>query len=98
MKNASVSIKLLVLNRSKEVRYQCVDKVIQTIESKNLDYKVGPSETTVDGNIDDLLNLVKELFDVIKEFDSTVYLTTNFLFNPISEIDPIEKKINKFIK
>lgn len=96
MINASVSIKLIALHNSKEVRYEYVDKIIKIIETKKLNYIVGPSETTIDGNIDDLLSLINELFTIIKSFKWPIYLMVNFLFNPVSEIDSIKDKIEKY--
>lgn len=40
--------------------YPVVDKVIAFIASQNVPYEVGPMETTMEGELDDLLKIVKD--------------------------------------
>lgn len=40
--------------------YPVVDKVIAYIASRKIPYEVGPMETTMEGELDDLLKIVKE--------------------------------------
>ncbi len=48
---------------SRKVDYSLVDEALRIIKSSNLIYAIGPSETTVEGNQDEVLNLVKKIQD-----------------------------------
>lgn len=51
-----------------EQTYYVVDKVIEYIDSCNVKYEVGPMETTMEGDLDTLLNIVKEVQEIcVKE-------------------------------
>jgi uncharacterized protein (TIGR00106 family) len=47
-----------------ERTYEVVDKVIEYIASTKLKYEVGPMETTIEGELDQLLEIVKEAQDI----------------------------------
>ncbi len=44
--------------------YDVVDEVIKLIQASKLEYMVGPMETTIEGELDQLLDLVKEAQEV----------------------------------
>jgi len=44
----------------KDRTYEVVDKVIAYIDSCNVKYEVGPMETTMEGELDQLLEIVKQ--------------------------------------
>ncbi|MDZ5252394.1 MTH1187 family thiamine-binding protein [Clostridium sp. LIBA-8841] len=55
------NVSLQIIPSVKEERlYEVVDKVIEYIESTGVKYEVGPMETTMEGNIDELLEIVKK--------------------------------------
>jgi len=55
---ANLSLQVIPLVAEENV-YAVVDQVIDLIQSSGLNYMVGPMETTIEGNLDDLLDLVK---------------------------------------
>ena len=58
---AIVNVSLQVLPSVPEERiYPVVDKVIEYIKRSGCKYKVGPMETTMEGELDTLLEIVKE--------------------------------------
>ena len=59
MANANVSIQVLP-SVSEEYVYGVVDQVIQMIHNSGVKYEVGPLETTMEGDLDELLEIVKE--------------------------------------
>ncbi|MEN3008784.1 thiamine-binding protein [Pseudothermotoga sp.] len=60
----SCSIRFLPLKASgKDEIYKLVDEAIAIIVSSGLKYLVGPSETTVEGEFSDLLNLIKQIYN-----------------------------------
>lgn len=66
MAEANLSLQILPVVKEDEI-YAVVDKVIKVIQESQLKYIVGPMETTIEGDIDTLLNLVKKSLEVCKE-------------------------------
>lgn len=58
---ANINVSLQVLPSVPEERvYPVVDKVIQMIDKSGVKYQVGPMETTMEGELDTLLEIVKK--------------------------------------
>lgn len=55
----NVSLQIIPLVSEEEV-YPIVDRVIELIAASGVNYIVGPMETTMEGNLDELLEIVKE--------------------------------------
>jgi uncharacterized protein (TIGR00106 family) len=56
-----VNVSLQVIPVVPEERiYPVVDKVIEYIEASGVKYEVGPMETTMEGELDELLDIVKK--------------------------------------
>jgi len=66
MAEANLSLQILPVVEEDHL-YALVDKVIQLIRDSGLKYVVGPMETTIEGDIDTLLGLVKKSLQVCKE-------------------------------
>ena len=58
--NASVAIQSLPKADNNEELIRIVDEVIAYIKSTGLNYYVGPFETTIEGDYDELMDIVKE--------------------------------------
>ncbi len=59
MPNANLSLQILPMVPQDQV-YPVVDKVINLIQASGLPHIVGPMETTIEGDLDCLLDLVKK--------------------------------------
>ena len=57
--NASVAIQVLPNVNSDEEVIRIVDEVIAYIKSTGLNYFVGPCETSIEGDYDELMDIVK---------------------------------------
>jgi len=57
--NANLSLQILPMVPQDQV-YSVVDKVINLIQVSELPHVVGPMETTLEGDLDNLLDLVKK--------------------------------------
>ena len=58
---ACVNLSLQILPMVPEERiYPVVDSVIEMIEKSGVKYEVGPMETTMEGELDELLGIVKK--------------------------------------
>ena len=65
---AICNVSLQVIPRVPEERvYPVVDKVIEYIASTGVKYEVGPMETTMEGELDFLLEIVKKAQDICIE-------------------------------
>ncbi|HHY91810.1 MAG TPA: thiamine-binding protein [Firmicutes bacterium] len=63
-----VNVSLQVLPAVPEERiYPVVDKVIDLIRAAGVKYEVGPMETTMEGELDELLAIVKQAQEVCVE-------------------------------
>jgi uncharacterized protein (TIGR00106 family) len=59
MSNVNVSLQVLPVVKEKDL-YGVVDKVIEYIDSCGVKYEVGPMETTMEGELGELLEIVKK--------------------------------------
>ncbi len=55
----NLSLQIIPMVDEKKV-YPLVDKVIELIESSGIKYQVGPMETTMEGELEHLLEIVKQ--------------------------------------
>ena len=98
MINASIAIQVLpdVLDDKETVRI--VDEVIAYIESTGLKFFVAPFETTVEGDYDKLMEIVKQCqLIAVKAGAPSVKSYVKIFFNPENEILTINGKIDKYI-
>ncbi len=66
MAKITLGLQVLPYVREEEL-YQVVDKVIAYIDSCGVKYEVGPMETTMEGELDDLLLIVKKAQEICLE-------------------------------
>jgi len=59
----NVSLQVIPLVPEEEV-YPTVDRVIDLIDASGVKYTVGPTETTMEGNLEELLEIVKKTQEV----------------------------------
>ena len=64
-----MSLQIIPIVPENEV-YDLVDKVIKVIQDSGLNYIVGPMETTIEGDLDTLLELVKKAHETCIEFNA----------------------------
>ncbi|AEJ62222.1 protein of unknown function DUF77 [Spirochaeta thermophila DSM 6578] len=65
---AKVHVSLQILPMVERDRlYQVVDRVIEYIRSSGVRYVVGPMETTMEGEMDELLDIVKEAHRICEQ-------------------------------
>lgn len=92
----SINVSLQILPRvPDELIYPVVDKVIAYIDSTGVKYEVGPMETTMEGNLDELLEIVKKAQDIcIEEGASRVLSVVKIDYKP--EGVTMNEKIYKY--
>ena len=94
--NASVAIQVLPKVNSDEEAIRIVDAVIDYIKSTGLNYFVGPCETSIEGDYDELMEIVKECQKVaVKAGAESVSAYVKINYRPEGEVLTIEKKVTK---
>ena len=94
--NSSIAIQILpgVAETSEVVRI--VDEVIDYIKKTGLTYYVGPFETTVEGNLDQLMDIAKQAQIIAIEAGApSVAMYMKSVYRPSGEILTIDEKVTK---
>ncbi len=82
MVNANLSLQVLPSVPEEKI-YPLVDKIIEMIDKTGLKYEVGPMETTIEGNLEELLEIVKESQELcIEEGASRVVSVVKIDYKP----------------
>lgn len=94
--NASIAIQVLpeVVNETELIRI--VDEVIAYLKSTGLPCHVGPFETTLEGDYDELMDIVKECQHIaVRAGAPYVAAYIKVVYRPEGDVLSIEKKITK---
>lgn len=95
--NASVSLQVLPRVEVKNL-FPVVDKVIEYIASTGVNYVVGPMETTMEGDLDTLLDIVKKAqYICIEQGAENVYSYVKINYSK-EGVFTIDEKIGKYKK
>ncbi|MFD1426808.1 uncharacterized protein (TIGR00106 family) [Kroppenstedtia sanguinis] len=95
MANANVSLQILPRGASDEEVYARVDEAIQVIQASGVKYRVGPMETTMEGDYDQLMAIVKEAQEaVVKAGGSRVLSIIKVDYKPTGVT--MEEKTGKY--
>ncbi len=96
MMNASVAIQVLPSSKGEGDLLRIVDQVIDFIKSQDVSYQVGPFETTIEGDYDQLLGIVKECQKIaVKAGADSVLSYVKILYQPEGEVMTIHEKVDK---
>lgn len=72
-----------------------IDQVIKMIKQSGISYEVGPMETTMEGDLETLFQIVKKAqYLCIKEGAENVFTNVKIIYNP-KGILTIEQKVKK---
>ena len=97
--NASVAIQSLPKADNNEELIRIVDEVIAYIKSTGLNYYVGPFETTIEGDYDELMDIVKECQHIaVRAGAPSVATYIKVSYHPEGDVLTIEKKVTKHHK
>lgn len=95
--NASVAIQVVPKVTDDEEVIRIVDAVLDYIKSTGLSFFVGPSETSIEGDYDELMAVVKECQIVAaKAGANTVSSYVKINYRPEGDVLTIEKKVSKY--
>ncbi len=94
--NASVAIQSLPQTTNDEELIRIVDQVIDYIKSTGFNYYVGPFETTIEGDYEQLMEIVKNCqYIAIKAGAPSVAAYIKVTYKPEGDVLTIEKKVTK---
>ena len=94
--NASVAIQVLPKVDSDEEVIRIVDAVIDYIKQTGLNYYVGPCETSIEGDYDELMEIIKECQKVaVSAGAKSVSAYVKINYRPEGDVLTIEKKVTK---
>lgn len=94
--NANVAIQVLPHVESDQEVIRIVDEVIDYIKSTGLNYYVGPSETSIEGDYDQLMEIVKNCqLIAVKAGAPKVSAYVKISFAPDSGVLTIDQKVTK---
>ena len=94
--NASVAIQVLPAASDDEELIRIVDEVIDYIKGTGLTYYVGPCETAIEGDYDELMDIVKECQHIaIRAGAPSVAAYVKINYKPEGDVLTIEKKVTK---
>lgn len=96
MSIANVSLQVLPVVPEKKL-YDVVDRVIEYIDSCGVKYEVGPMETTMEGELDELLEIVKKAQEICINNGAERVVSVVKIDYKAQGIT-IEEKINKYRK
>ncbi|OFK23957.1 thiamine-binding protein [Olsenella sp. HMSC062G07] len=96
--NCSVAIQYLPMGAGSDDEVcRIVDEVIATIDASGLDYYVGPFETTVEGEFDACMTLVRRCIEAgaaAGSAESASYV--KIFYRPDGDVMTTERKIGKY--
>lgn len=94
--NASVAIQVLPKVSSDDEVIRVVDEVIDYIKSTGLNYYVGPCETSIEGDYDELMEIVKNCQKIAVQAGApSVSSYVKITYRPEGDVLTIEKKVTK---
>ena len=94
--NASVAIQSLPAATNDEELIRIVDEVIDYIKSTGNNYYVGPFETTIEGDYDELMDIVKECQHIaVKAGCPALMSYVKISYKPNGEVLTIDQKVTK---
>ena len=97
--DASVAIQVLPKVDNDDELIRVVDEVIAYIQSTGLNYFVGPCETSIEGEYDQLMEIVKECQLVaVRAGAKSVSAYVKINYRPEGDVLTIEKKVTKHHK
>lgn len=95
MYNSSISFQVLPKTKNDKETIKIVDEVIKMIKKSGVNYEVGPMETTMEGDLETLFQIVKKAqYICIKAGVDSVFTNVKIIYRPKGVLT-IEQKVKK---
>jgi len=93
MHNSSISFQVLPKAKTDKKMIKIIDQVIKMIKQSGVSYEVGPMETTMEGDLETLFQIIKKAqYLCIKEGAENVFTNVKIIYNP-KGVMTIEQKV-----
>lgn len=92
----NLAVQILPMNMSKEDMYSVIDTAIEVVQSSGLKYVVCPFETVIEGEYDDVMELVDEMQQACYDAGATNLLVNMKLHRSNRQDMAIEDKLDKY--
>ncbi len=93
---SSVNLGFQVLPKGAENSYELVDRAIEVVRQSGVKYEVGPMETVMEGELDELLEIVKMAQDACVQGGASDVMTyIKIHYRPDGDVT-IDEKIHKY--
>ena len=98
MHNSSISFQVLPKAKTDKKMIKIIDQVIKMVQKSGVNYEVGPMETTMEGDLETLIRIVKKAqYLCIKEGAENVFTNVKIIYNPKGVLT-IEEKVKNHRK
>jgi len=95
MYNSSISFQILPKAKTDKKMIKIIDQIIKMVQKSGVNYQVGPMETTMEGDLETLFQIVKKAqYLCIKEGAENVFTNVKIIYNPKGVLT-IEQKVKK---
>ncbi|MDY2987828.1 MAG: thiamine-binding protein [Peptoniphilus sp.] len=97
--NCAIALQTLPRVESDEEVVRIVDEVIAYIDSTGLEYYVGPFETTIEGDLEQIMEIIK--FSQLKAIEAGAPSVSSYIklvYSPEKHILTTDEKISKYHK
>lgn len=98
MHKASVSFQILPLELKEKEALRIIDKVIRMVQKSGINYHVGPMETTMEGDLVGMLEIIRRSQEICTKLGAkTVFTNVKIIYNP-KGILSVNQKLEKYRK
>ncbi len=98
MKNCSVAVQILPMNLDEENTLEVVDKFITFIASKTDQYEVSSFETTIEGEYEEVMELVNEAIKIAGEVHPNIFANMKVRYKGEGQVLTTDEKTAKYRK
>ena len=96
MFNSTISFQVLPKTKSQRKDFKIIDQVIDMVRTSGVSFEVGPMETTMEGDLDILLRVIRKAQDIcIKAGAENVFTNVKIIYNP-KGVATIREKTGKY--
>ncbi len=96
MSDASIAFQVLPEEENVKKKIRIIDKVIKMVQKSGISYEVGPMETTMEGNLEILFQIIKKAqYMCVKEGARSVFTNVKIFYNP-KGVMTIREKVEKY--
>lgn len=95
MSNSSIALQILPMGTDQEVTLKVVDSVIAYIASKTDHYEVAAFETTIVGDFDETMAILKGAIEVASQGHHKIFTNVKINYDAKGQVLEIEEKTAK---